>query len=254
MGIASFIFGDEKKRTQLGSIVIDATPTITTSRSANITRSPVEAGANITDHARVNPLNLTLECYVSEAPTDDMQSFIQSVAGGLLSSGGYAIGAASKLGGASLIGTGLGALAAGKATSTLAGSYFPKRDENIGKTTLQQLLNLQESFIPFTVKTFFFNGENDDSIYKNMLIDNISAPQTAKDGKGLTFTVSMSSVRIVTLQTRDVSGQFKRGAQAANSGEKKTNRGTQGTKAADGKTANKSILSSWSGIGEKPLP
>ena len=253
MGIANFIFGKESARTQLGSLVIDATPSIVTSRNATVTEAPVENGADVSDHARVGPLSLSLDCFISESPTDEMQSFLASVGNSALSGLGSQLGAATKIGGASLIGTGLGAVVGSRVGSKLAAEWFAEgaaRDENYPRLAFETLLDIQASFQPFTVQTFFFKNQK-DSIYKNMIITGITLTQEARDGKSIRFQVQLRDIRIAELLLADVSGQYKKGEHAANSGEKKTARGQQATKQADPKTTDRgtTALSRLTGIG-----
>lgn len=57
-----------KKRTQLGGITLDAAITEHHGVSVEVTKHPVEAGANISDHRRVQPRSVTVEGVITNTP------------------------------------------------------------------------------------------------------------------------------------------------------------------------------------------
>ena len=243
MGIANFIFGNESERTKIGpGIIVDATTNIVTSRKATITESAVESGADVSDHARVGPKTLVLDCFVSDSPTDEMQSFLSSVAGGVLGGVLGKVGANSKIGGASLVGTGLGAALGSRAGKIAMSAFGSARGEDYPKQVFQDLFFMQENFAIIDIQTFFMKGTGDQAFYKDMIITDLSVPQTAADGNGLRFQLTARNIRIVTLNLTDVKGQFMIGSHPANSAEKKADRGKQGTKKAESKTSDNATI------------
>lgn len=66
MGATSFLF--RRNATHLDTIGFDAVVAETHASSSELTRHPVEAGANITDHIRPNPASLKLSCVLSDTP------------------------------------------------------------------------------------------------------------------------------------------------------------------------------------------
>ncbi len=55
--------------TQLDALTLDATPTESHTADAETTDSPVEVGADVTDHYRPKPRTLTMEAIVSDVPS-----------------------------------------------------------------------------------------------------------------------------------------------------------------------------------------
>lgn len=70
----------------LGTIAIDAAITETHSFSGEITQFPVESGATIIDHKRINPITLSLECVVSDAPLGPIKQIRDNETAGQLPS------------------------------------------------------------------------------------------------------------------------------------------------------------------------
>lgn len=66
MGLLGIIFGQGKS--SIGGLVIDATVIQDHIGSAEITKNPVEEGAQITDHVQTNPNQLLIEGIISDTP------------------------------------------------------------------------------------------------------------------------------------------------------------------------------------------
>lgn len=66
MGLLGIIFGQGKS--SIGGLVIDATVNQDHVGSAEITKNPVESGAQITDHVQLNPNQLIIEGIISDTP------------------------------------------------------------------------------------------------------------------------------------------------------------------------------------------
>ena len=214
---------------------MDATINIVTEQTTIITENPVEEGSDITDHARVLPLQLSLDCFISNAPTDALKSVLQGLTGGLT---GKLLGDTVNVGGASLVGTGLGAVIGGSLASKLGGLERNGDDSEYPKKAFQALIEEQRSRVPFTIETFFTA-----ELYTNMLIESLSVPQESADGDGLRFSMSCKQVKIVQSQTGQADESFIKGVQAAQSANNKLDQGKQVTEAVAGKTqGNASIL------------
>lgn len=67
----SLVFGDVP--TKIGTITLDASLKETHTGESDVTEHPVEQGANITDHVRPRPSQLTIEGVVSNTPINSTQ-------------------------------------------------------------------------------------------------------------------------------------------------------------------------------------
>jgi len=119
--------------------------------SLTITSHPVETGASISDHAFVNPAQLTMQIGMSDAA---------------------------------------------HALSVDQFAQGPSRSVN----AFQILQELQRQRIPLQVATRL-------KIYKNMLIETISAPDDYKTLYGLRATVAMKEVLVATVRTVKISAR-----------------------------------------------
>lgn len=237
MALSQFLFGRKTEPTTLGglkvddktlNLVIDATISLDTSRSAEVTRNPVENGSEITDHVRLEPLTLSIEGFISDAPLDQISAILGGVTGGLVA------GAASStaIGGAGLIGTGLGAFVGDQLGGALGELVRDTNDKNYPKKAFDQLLKAQEARQPFLIKTFFSK-----EIYTNMIITSLSFPQTVVDGGGIRFNMTCEQITLVTIDVaRPLTEAEIKGVQAAQSAANKAEKGRQAAQEAAEKT------------------
>lgn len=230
MGLATFIFGREISRTQLGdTFVVDCTISMNTTFSADVTKSPVQKGSKITDHINLNPMSYQIEGLISESPIGGIGNEIESIAGGVF---GGLVGTAainSGIGPATGLLTGFGALFGATAGGELS-KFVGARDEK-GKApriAMKSLIDLMRSKQPFTIRTFFHSAK-DKSIYSNMVITNLSFPQSAKEGNSLRFNMTAEQIEIVNLDMGTVDAKFINGLQAGNSADSAKDLGQQGT-------------------------
>lgn len=237
MALSQFLFGRKTDPTTLGglsvddkslNIILDASISIVTSRSSSVTRNPVQSGTAITDHVRLDPLTLSIEAFISNAPLDQISAILGGVTGGIVA------GAASTtaIGGASLIGTGLGAFLGDSLGGALGELGRDTNDRTYPKKAFEQLIKAQQSRQPFVIKTFFSK-----TLYTNMIITSLEIPQSVSDGGGLRFTMTCEQISVVTIDVaRPLTESEIKGVQAAQSAANKTNEGLQGTKEAAEKT------------------
>ena len=68
MSFISLLFGRRETGAVIGGLSLDATLSENHERSSDITESPVETGATITDHVILNPERVTIEGFVTDAP------------------------------------------------------------------------------------------------------------------------------------------------------------------------------------------
>lgn len=138
-------------KTNIGGFFFDAFLSIDHTSKLNITEHPVETGANISDHAFVEPAELTMEIGMSDA----MKSIVN------------------------------GQFKTGKSRSV---------------TAYQVLKELQAQRVPLQVYTRL-------GLYKNMLIETITAPDDYKTKYGLRATVNLREVIIARTQTVKISSR-----------------------------------------------
>lgn len=254
---AEKILGLQKRRTSIDAFVIDVTEFIDTTLSAQVTRWPVEPDREnpgqlglITDNITLDPLSFSLTGFISNAPLDDNLQSVRSIAQGVLAGVGASIAQNTRIGGASLIGTGLGAgagaLAGGALAQFLRGG---NGDEAYAKIAMQTLIGMYKAKKPFTIQTFFFQETGPSNIYSNMVITSLNFPQNVETGDGLAFTMQCEQIQIVNLQINDVDGSFVKGFGAANGAPKKKDLGAQGTKTPTPQVQEKTSLAidSWRG-------
>jgi hypothetical protein len=177
-------------------LLIDATIKYTQSRLMQITKNPVEDGGNITDNARLDNLKFDIEALVSEAPL----SLINDIVGGIL---GGAIG--TKLGGglAGTLGTATGAGIGAGIVNAIKSPNIPP-NESLETIVANRIPG--DTDYPNKVHRYLFALQEDRQLIRittrrgkldNLLISNLSAPQEARDGKSLRFTMSCEQVQIV---------------------------------------------------------
>lgn len=192
-------------------VEFDASLSETHERQADITDNEIEDGSNVSDHARLRPLKLTLNAIISDAPV----TLLGAVTGAGLS-------AASQLANNAAGGGTLGNIA-GTATGlgggTLAGLLTGSpRNPADGWKLLEDVWRKR---VPFTVITALQK-------YENMLIENLNAPRSASVGKSLEFTVVLKQVTIISSAVVKVAA-FKV-ADDALGGQSKTELGKQAGK------------------------
>lgn len=263
---AEAILGLQKRRTKIGtSFVVDVTEFIDTTFSAQVSRWPVEpdyknAGhpGSISDNILLNPMSFSMTGFISNAPLDDNLQSVKSVAQGVLAGLPGEIAKNTKIGTASLIGTGLGAGLGAIAGGALAlYSRDEHNDPTYTRTAMETLIRMYEFKKPFSIETYFNpqrmvgegNNQVRQNVYTNMVITSLNFPQNVETGDGLAFTMQCEQIQIVNLQINDVDGSFIKGFGAANSAPKKKDLGAQGTKTPTPQVQEKTSLTidGWRG-------
>lgn len=141
-----------------------------------ITEHPVEMGAPVADHAFKRPAEVIIRCAWSNAPRENSES------PGLM---GKALGVAGTK--VPVIGKALGALKTISAAQSLLSGNAP----NQAKAIYAQLIELQDSRIPFDVYT----GKR---VYKNMLFKSLGVTTDAEYENSLLVTAVCKQVIIVS--------------------------------------------------------
>ena len=152
-------------KTNIGGFFFDAVIREEHTSKVKMTDHPVQTGANIVDHAYMEPATLTMEIAMS----DCMDTMV-------------------------------------------AGQFTDKSTKSV--SAYQTLLSLQQSRLPFQVHTRL-------NLYKNMLIEEITAPDDYKTQFGMRCTVTLREIFVVKVSTTTVSarkhstGSTNRGVQQA---------------------------------------
>lgn len=138
-------------KTNVAGYFFDAFLSIDHTSKLNITEHPIESGANVSDHAFLEPKELTMEIGMS----DCMKSIV-------------------------------------------SGQF--KKGNSRSVTAYRTLIELQAQKVPLQIYTRL-------GIYRNMLIETISAPDDYKTRYGLNVTVTFREVFIAKTQTVKISAR-----------------------------------------------
>lgn len=215
------------KRGELKGARFDAVTAESHDAVMAITSHPVEEGADVADHARLEPKTLSIEGYVSNKPllsNPDVEknwafqnvtlNLPKSPAGAsVFTPGGLTQAAVGAIG--SLLGA---KKAVDQAYVLKANGAPPDR----ARLMFELLAQAQEDKARITVVS------TSVQTITNMLIARLGVPRTLADGNGLTFQVDLQRVRIVSSERVDARPIEARGAALAN-------KGSQAVKAADAK-------------------
>lgn len=161
------------------SIVAHATTSETHHDELDITGHPVELGANISDHAVKLPEEVTITCVWSNSPPTN-----PGILGAAVGVAGLRIPAVGQAVGASQTVAAVGSMLSGEGADQIRAIY-------------QQLLDLQNSRIPFSVLT----GKR---AYKDMIFKSITENTAKLTENVLMITAVCRRVNIVRTQTVSV--------------------------------------------------
>ena len=151
--------------TLIGDVAIDCTVTETHTATATVTEHPVESGANITDHIRPEPVQLSITGIVSDTPIGSKQ--IQR------------------------------AIEAGGTTVQVTQQEAPSSATGFGRTAWSKLEAIRAAAKPIKVVTR-------DKTYESMALVSLSVPKDARTGGAFVFTAQFKQVRIVFNRTTKV--------------------------------------------------
>ena len=144
--------------TMIGDLALDCTVTETHTATSTVTEHPVESGANITDHIRPDPVQLSITGIVSDTPIGSKQ-----------------VQRAVSVGGASV---------------QVTQQEPPSSATGFGRAAWAKLDSIRVSAKPVKVVTR-------DKTYESMALVSLSVPKEAKTGGALYFTAQFKQVRIV---------------------------------------------------------
>lgn len=187
VGIGSSILGNVLKpvpQGMIGSIAVQATFEETGTDTVTVTDHPVEAGAQISDHAYYRPAELTMHCgWSNSASSGSSVNSLGDAVSNLFSGGGL-----SQFAGLS----GLTGLFGGSAPPPTSGGGMSVSDYVSGIYT--QLLHLQQSLQPFTVTTSIRQ-------YANMMFASLALNRDQKTSQALMVTATFRQVILVSTTT-----------------------------------------------------
>jgi hypothetical protein len=181
-----------------------------------ITDHPVEEGANVVDHARAEPVKISIEAYVSNKPIfsnpdvekthnyETVDLDIPEKTGGapIFTPGGLTQGVTAGIGG--LFGE-----PQNRALVLRASSPVDRVHDLYSKLKAAQLARRQ-----ITIETKL-------DVYVDMLIERLAVPRTPEDGNGAVFQMDLRQVRFVKSETVQAPEPTeKRGAVKASKGSK----------------------------------
>lgn len=151
--------------TLIGDLALDCTVTETHTATSTVTEHPVESGANITDHIRPDPVQLSITGIVSDTPLGSKQ-----------------IQRSIEVGGASV---------------QVTQQEPPSSATGFGRAAWAKLDAIRTAAKPVKVVTR-------DKTYDSMALVSLSVPKESKTGGALYFTAQFKQVRIVYNRTTRV--------------------------------------------------
>lgn len=195
MAAIDLLLGRQQFRTVVGIIKIngnivdqgmplDAALSVNHDYSAQITRNPIEDGADVTDHIRLENPVLNVEGFISESPI----TLINSAIG--VGTGVVASGLGARFGG---FAAQLTAAGAGSVISLLRDRQ-PGGAVNYPLNAFKALIKLRNDRIPFSVRTNL-------DMFDNMVISKLSFPRSAEIGKSLQFSATFEQISLVKTTT-----------------------------------------------------
>lgn len=155
---------------------IDATPSVSHTRTANVTSFPVETGGNISDHVTLNNNVLELNCVVSGNPFEFINTTRQVFD-------------------LDQIRNPMSLLEKSKRLLRQLGSVgdLLQRNESRIENAYRYLTELHKNRNPIRLVT-------DYELYENMVMTNLNINQTVQSGDSLQFTATFEQVNIVSNQ------------------------------------------------------
>lgn len=151
--------------TMIGDLALDCTVTETHTATSTVTEHPVESGANITDHIRTDPVQLSITGIVSDTPIGSRQ--VQR------------------------------SIAVGGASVQVTQQEPPTSTTGYGRAAWAKLDAIRTAAKPVKVVTR-------DKTYDSMALVSLSVPKESKTGGALYFTAQFKQIRIVYNRTTKV--------------------------------------------------
>ena len=153
------------RKGQIASLRIDAVTNETHSRTSELTNFPIEDGAAITDHVKLDPISIEIDGFISDAPVAP-----------------------------------LGIRAIGDVTRNIRNALLPGRfenDDDVPNSTSRSPLDAWEYLNKVWRDRNLIVVVSSLQVYRNMILTSLSAPKSARIGKSLEFRASLREVRIL---------------------------------------------------------
>lgn len=162
---------------------LDAAMSVGHEYTANITKNPIEDGSDVTDHIRLQNVQLNINGFVAEKPLTLIDAGLNTGLGVLASGLGANFGQ-------------FGQLITSAGAGTLAGLLQNRdTDDNLYPIKAYKfLVEIWKNRIPFGVRTNL-------SFFDNMVISRLSFPRNAELGKSLEFNATLEQITVVQTQT-----------------------------------------------------
>lgn len=209
MALLSTVFRIPTKA-QIGFLKLDASIRENHVRSARPSDNEIEDGATITDHVKLDPESLSMECEISNVPVSIL---------GLGVSADDFLGAADEF------------LDGDK--SSFEG--LASNETRTPREAWEYLNDLVKKASPFSVVTALQR-------YENMIITNLDAPRVAENGQNLVFNIQLRKIRTVRSSTVLIPAFALEEGQTANSASESADTGKQNTRDATERETNNSSL------------
>ena len=220
------VFRDPVTPENTKEFALDASVSLSTSLTANVTTFPVEGRQNITDHVQPQPLTIQVEAVIAESPSQKLLTLANTLANQAVTATGQFQGLSATFASAAL---------ATASSQFLRNREFEKAKGNFAALLTNRaevdpnfpkraMLGLQKAFDRgelFDIRTFF-----SDVLYKDMVMTTLTFSQTAEMGDSLSFNFTAQKittvedfVRVQTeLRMKDPAGTS--GAESTDKGEK----------------------------------
>lgn len=170
MALLSTVF-KVSRRGQIAGLRIDATIEETHNRLADTTDFELEDGVTISDHVRLTPVTLNMNCFISDSPANY-----------------FGI-------------RGLSDITANIQNALLPGRFgddeVPNAESRSPIDAWSYLNTLWENRELIAVVTSL-------QVYRNMVLTTLTAPKSASTGRSLEFKATLKEVRIVTVEAIDL--------------------------------------------------
>lgn len=214
---------------QIAPMILDATMKEDFTATAEMTKHPIEDGADATDHVILRPTTLSISGIITETPFEGIA--------GIVKTAGASIGAAigSSLG---VFGGVAGALAGAQGGKTLAGAIFGSSDRVLSAVS-KELVAIRDARQPIDIQTGL-------DLYKSYILTSVKVGRDQKTGGSIKVDLEFGELILVTSQTARVPiPKVKGGLPGQNNGKQ-----TPGELNSDQTTRSSSLLKQLShGVG-----
>jgi hypothetical protein len=260
--MATLILWQDPDTAALGVIRLDAVTSESPEDTVAITEHPVEQGANVVDHARVEPTRLSIEGVVSTIPNPnvDTDAGFQVIA--ISVPGRRQLKAQTKtlqppqppitpsLGG--LVSAGIGALLGTSIKAQFTGDTEPN------KTTTQirgykqtaarnRVRDVYDALLRAQAARAFVTVSTRDRDYFDMMIERVAKPRSVDNGSSAQFQIDFKRVRVASSKTV----ASPKPAEAR--GKTSTNKGSQAAKKKTDEKPFKSVAAALADAGIDPI-